>query len=69
MNNWQPINTAPKDRRILLAYKNKTVESGFYDDRYNLFVCDSNWNTNRAQVKASQPIAWQELPKFDGVEV
>jgi hypothetical protein len=61
VSNWQRIETAPKDRRILLGYADNRVESGYWFDPAYMYIGDSCRPTN------IEPIAWQELPVFDGV--
>jgi len=70
---WQQIETAPKDRRILLGYK-ELIFNGMYsvcgcwdDDRY-ANKPKPYWTHDMARLKgaretrAQQPIAWMELP-------
>ena len=74
MNNWQPINTAPKDRRILLAYesdlfllKKSNIITGQWNDANEIWEHDLCSNYSLDSIKEFQPIAWQELPTFNGV--
>ena len=74
MNNWQPISTAPKDRRILLAYeyslflsKTSNIITGQWDDANEIWEHDLYGHYSLDSIKEYQPIAWQELPVFDGV--
>lgn len=64
MNNWKDISTAPKARRILLAYESGYVCCGQYNENFSGFVGDTQINQPISIVKLSQPIAWQELQEF-----
>ncbi|AKH38205.1 hypothetical protein AAW31_11035 [Nitrosomonas communis] len=71
---WQPINTAPKDRRILLAYVNPdpnelTEKTLVCIGRYfnNKFIYEGDRTAIRLWTASCDPVAWQELPKFKGV--
>jgi hypothetical protein len=79
MNNWKPINTAPKDREILLAYKDGSISIGAYDETGYINssmtgaftdirkeeLLKTYFGTTHFKVWDKQPIAWQELPVFD----
>jgi hypothetical protein len=62
LNNWQPIELAPKDRRILLATKSGRVDAGSFNPNYGMFLIKV---PDTAMIDSA--IAWQELPVFDGV--
>ena len=49
LNPWQPIDTAPKDRRILLYNPKIGIFSGVIGDSISAWNCD--------------PTHWQELPE------
>lgn len=54
LNPWQPIETAPKDRRILLFYNGiKTV--GMWGQKYKCWLDEVNF--------CVEPTHWQELPE------
>lgn len=53
LNPWQPIETAPKDRRILLFASVPVI--GWYDDRNNVWR-----STDSKKLYATH---WQELPE------
>ena len=61
MNNWQPINTAPKDRRILLALDGGFVMIGKCFSKNDAFI------SSYGAYISDTILAWQELPVFDGV--
>jgi hypothetical protein len=69
MNNWKPIETAPKDRRILLAYpySSDAIGVGYYAENIGVFFSEFQGGHSTDTIIRNQPIAWQELPKFDGV--
>lgn len=69
---WQPIETAPKDRRILLASKETSIQIAKWSDRFIdvtdnwkektgvwvIFDCDDPYYS----LKYSDPEWWMELP-------
>lgn len=62
MNKWRAINTAPKDRDILIAFPDKRVVIGIItEESYPMCICSVTLDW------MSGAIAWQELPVFDGV--
>ena len=70
-NKWMDINTAPKDRRILLAYIVK-LKSNWESHATNVFsaywsAAWKGWQIENGTMLFADPIAWQELPVFDGV--
>jgi hypothetical protein len=72
-NDWLPIDTAPKDRRILLGYA-EPVFNGIYCiigawefDKFAknprpYFTHDLYRLRGIVETRCQQPIAWQELP-------
>ena len=72
MNNWQSIETAPKDRRILLRYEDQSIYIGKYHKEHDLFLNDVQEIIMMMDKRKSLPVnyfpvAWMELPVFDGV--
>ena len=74
MSEWQPIETAPKDRRIMLAlpkqkYGEKRVVFGIWNqDEYArkprpYFSYDQSVSMGMVWTRDTQPIAWQEVPE------
>jgi hypothetical protein len=63
LNNWQPIETAPKDRRILLAYEDTFVIVGMYHSSREKWLDTYGNPLEDADILE----AWQELPEFNGV--
>jgi hypothetical protein len=53
MNNWKPINTAPKDRRILLYYPEPT-------NAPNIIIGYAGEHNGHKKITATH---WMELPK------
>ena len=63
MNKWKPINTAPTDRRILLAYTDRFLIIGMYHSHRKKWL-----DTYDIDLRDHEKLAaWQELPVFDGV--
>jgi hypothetical protein len=68
MSEWQPMSTAPKDRRILLdvsyIYDGDTEPTECYVcgeyDPANPEFC---WLTDDASMRHDAPIAWIDIPK------
>lgn len=57
---WQPIETAPKGRDILVAYADGKIEFVEWDDD---FLEDRHWlSWESPQYKAVEPIYWFDLP-------
>jgi hypothetical protein len=70
MAEWKPIESAPKDRRILLAYDpghRINVDIGQYDYSTDLFLGFSLYGCASSHIRNKQPIAWRELPEFEGL--
>lgn len=72
MINWQPIETAPKDRRILLYFPDLFSEpaiygGNWYDDAYNYKNPRPYWTADCARwagktcLRAHPPTHWAEL--------
>jgi hypothetical protein len=62
MNNWKAINTAPKDRRILMACPNGDILVGeCFHGTWFVYTADDSDEFHYI----NNPIAWQELPEFD----
>lgn len=69
--NWQPIETAPKDRRILLyfpgLFSDATVYCGKWDDdRYNkrprpYWTADCEHFAGKTRLRDHQPTHWAEI--------
>jgi hypothetical protein len=53
MNNWQPISTAPKDRRILLYYPEPT-------NAPNIIIGYAGEHNGHKEITHTH---WMELPK------
>jgi hypothetical protein len=65
---WQPIETAPKDRRILLYWNDIIVCGHFDDDRYAnkprpYWSNDLKMTFSATQVRRNPPSHWMELPE------
>lgn len=63
--NWQPIETAPRDRKIML-WANGAEYSGRWDDDRHSSKPRPYWTYNAAWlgisgIRANQPVAWREL--------
>ena len=65
MSNWQPIETAPKDREILIARPESVKIAKWDDDRYNRKPRPF-WNDysphGMAYMRNNSPKYWQYLP-------
>ncbi|MDD4892761.1 MAG: hypothetical protein PHH73_02015 [Candidatus Rickettsiella isopodorum] len=72
-NDWLPIETAPKDRRIMLGYKEPffnniyCVPGRWYYDTLtkkskSYWTNDIEKNVTKLWIRKNQPIAWMELP-------
>jgi hypothetical protein len=69
--NWQPIETAPKDRRILLYFPDLFSDvaiycGGWYDDSYNkrprpYWSADCESWAGKNHLRAHPPTHWAEL--------
>lgn len=66
---WQTIDTAPKDRRILVWINRIGTMTGWWDDERYAKVPKPHWKTHAAFVhgvsetrKNHQPTHWMELP-------
>ena len=74
-NGWQPIETAPKDKKILLGYDYEFFNNGGYctigiyiSDEYSkypkpYFRPDMHRLCGLHTVRKHQPIAWMPLPE------
>ena len=63
---WQPMHTAPKDRRILLSYGDNAVMGQWSDDRYAkkprpYWTNDLKAYWGMIRLRETQPIAWAEI--------
>ena len=56
LNPWQPIESAPKDRNIIIYFTSGIKESTHWDHYYN------NWYAQSSDY-IGQPTHWQELPE------
>ena len=56
---WNPIETVPKNRNILAVDENNKIKVLIYCGKFG-------WLDNFGYYQ-KMPIAWQELPKFNGV--
>ncbi len=66
MSDWQPIETAPKDGRLLLFVRGTTYVGGWDDDRYAkkprpLWYYSDTWR--RTGCRAIPPTHWMPLPE------
>jgi len=67
---WQPIATAPKDRRVLLYYPQRfpCVVCGFWETDEYATKPRPHWRNDRSRIhgilatRAIQPSHWMELP-------
>ena len=57
LNPWQPIETAPKDREILV------YAPAYQDLRFLISVCKWNESAGFCIDELRQPTHWMELPK------
>ena len=59
---WQPIETTPKDKRILIALEDKSVVVGSFSE-----MCQKFWNEANAEFIDSNRtlLGWMELPTFE----
>ena len=70
MNNWKPISTAPKDRPILLVYRNykgeKTVVKGGFDESKSSFkeLVDLEYDYSDFRELYTPATHWLELPTW-----
>ena len=53
---WQPMSSAPKDRRILLKFEEIQIQIGMWSREIEGW---EDWNGNFP----FQPIKWMDLPK------
>ena len=67
MNDWRPIETAPKDRRILALVDGRVVIVKWDDDRYSLKPRPYWWQETLIRSRAAQrncpPTHWLPLPE------
>ncbi|MCP5244889.1 MAG: hypothetical protein H6937_02515 [Burkholderiales bacterium] len=61
--NFKSIESAPKNKSILLGYKNGDIEIGCY--KYSEFSNKWRFFPTKAGAPNRQPIAWCEYPSFD----
>jgi hypothetical protein len=69
MTKWEPIDTAPKDRRILLFVPPRDYHIGQWDDdRYALKKPRPYWTSSlervmgRKWMRDNPPTHWMEIP-------
>ena len=55
LNTWMPIESAPKDRRILLFYPDVGLQIGFWNVNFKDY--------SGAYLSQCSPTHWQELPE------
>ena len=60
LNALQPIETAPKDRMILVLFESGIVVSGHWDSKYNLF---DTYLDVYVEERSGKITHWQESPK------
>ena len=72
--NWQPIETAPKDREILLACPKRGVVRGKWDDNRYAKHPRPYWSHDRERIwgtlacRRDQPTHWMELPDMPNTQ-
>lgn len=65
---WQPIETAPKDEKILLARAGQWVDIGEWeDDRHAkkprpYWTANREWWAGKMAMREQQPTHWMPLP-------
>lgn len=70
---WKPIETAPKDRRIILGFTEpiftgiNVIAGKWDDDKYHknpqpCWTHDLQHLTNRKELRSNQPGYWMEIP-------
>jgi hypothetical protein len=70
MNNWQPLETAPKDKTVIVAFLTQFFGKLIPESRYGYFDTDSGeWLFNDPygdwrQRVIHQPIGWMPCPEL-----
>ena len=70
INGWSPIDTAPLNKRILLAYSDGRVTIGKWDDDRFSKRPKPFWNMVDSfmgirWMRDNSPIAWLGIPKYE----
>lgn len=64
---WQPIETAPKDKTIIVFMGNYVVTAKWYDDKFAkkprpYFNCEGLHFMGKSWQRENQPTHWMPLP-------
>jgi hypothetical protein len=55
MNNWQPIETAPRDKTKILVWTGRDFDILWWSERLNGWTFNDDWEVD-------DPTHWQPLP-------
>jgi hypothetical protein len=59
-NNWQPIETVPKDGDYILVWNSYGVTMVYWDSEWESWIIDSNCPIG---LKGTEPTHWMPLPE------
>lgn len=64
-NEWQPMETSPKDGRELILYWDGEVTHGFWLDNMKTVVPYEGWSRGSMKLmKLGKPTAWMPFPTY-----